>query len=250
MVNSASQALAEFKSQRLGGLLAGTSSTVSAPSTIGTSLSDSASSRLARSAPKRSTTAFMDQMRKSGQTYHNAEMSRLQKRQQQITGVGGDSGMPSSGGQRVMSGPKGNVLLGDLARNLRLNSSSRAPGSNGSLPYSGVAGLQPGASDAIQRLSAVYQQKFGSPLSITEGWRSYDMQAYYYNLYKAGKGNPAGTPGGSRHGIGLAVDLGGPITNAGSAQHSWLRQNAASFGWYWVGQRWGEPWHWEYLPKR
>lgn len=228
MVNSASQALSEFKSQRMGGLLSGRGSTVDAAPIMGTSLADSASDRLARSAPKKSTTAFMDQIRQSGQRYHQQAMQNAYARQQTPVGAAGGGG---SRGYSLPGGP------------------TAAPkGANGTQSYGGRYGLQMPASNAFSALENAYRQQFGVGFTVNSGWRSYADQVTAYQRMQAG-GPKAATPGTSLHGYGTAVDLGGPIQNTGSAQHAWLRNNASQFGWYWVGQRYGEPWHWEYHPE-
>lgn len=232
MVNSASASLAEFKSQRMGSLLNGISSKVDAPSILGTSLSDSASTRLARSAPKRSSTAFMDQIRQSGKKLHNTQMvgfqaqqqRRLeqQRQQQQQGGSAGGGGYSLAGAGKPQPGG---------AR--------------------GQYGLTIPAAAAFNQLSNAYAKRWGGGLSVVSGGRTYQEQAHLYNLYRSGRGNLAAPPGTSLHESGLAVDLGGPIQNSGSAQHAWLRANAAQFGWYWVGSTFSqvEPWHWEYRPR-
>lgn len=229
MVNSASQALAEFKSQRMGGLLSGTSSTVGAAPIVGTSLADSASERLARSAPKKSTTAFLDQVRQRGKNYHATAMAGYQARQQaqqQATGHGGHSGAAASGYQLPSGG---------------------RPQTGGPR---GAYGLTVPAAAAFGKLNAAYSKAWGSGLVVNSGGRTYQDQAKLYAMYKAGKGWKAAPPGTSLHESGIAVDLGGPIyNNAGSKQHAWMRQNAANYGWYWVGQRYGEAHHWEYHPE-
>lgn len=227
MVNSASQAIMEFKSQRLGSLMSGTGSTVDAPR-LGSSLSDSVSSRLARSAPKKSSTAFMDSIRQSGARQHQMAMQGFQAKQQAQrqsafqgpAGGGGGGGAPMP---RNMSVPKG--ASGQMA--------------NG---YGGRYGLTVPASQAFTALESAYSKQFGGGFVVNDGYRSYAGQVEAKQKY----GSKAAEPGTSVHGWGQAVDLGGPMQNAGSVQHAWLRQNAAKFGWYWVGQRYGEPWHWEY----
>ena len=227
MVNSTSQALAEFKSQRLGGLLSGTSTTVGAP-VVGASLSDSAASRLARSAPKNSSTAFLSQIRSSGKRMHEGAMMQAQAR-----------AMARPTPQQPRGGPAGpqSIPRGPVPK-----------GANGTVAYGGRYGLQVPASNAFTALENKYRQQFGTGFVVNDGWRSYENQVKAMEKHKAG-GPKAATPGTSNHGWGTAVDLGGPIGNANSAQHAWLRQNAAQFGWYWVGQRYGEPWHWEYRPQ-
>lgn len=233
MVNSASQALAEFKSQRMGGLLSGTSSSVAAPSIVGTSLSDTASERMARSAPKSSKTAFMDGIRKSGQNYHQTALAAIQAKQARITGVSGASG--------GVGGPaRGGVQY-------QLPSGKGGGGAPKGGPR-GAHGLAVPAANAFGQLSNAYAKKFGSQLSVTSGGRTYEDQVKAWNRYQAG-GPKAARPGTSLHESGIAIDLGGPIQSTGTAQHAWLRQNAAQFKWFWVGQRYGEPWHWEYHPE-
>lgn len=232
MVNSASQSIAEFKSKRMGGLLNGFSSTVSAPSIIGTTLSGSASERMARSAPKKSSTAFMDNIRKSGERQHATFMQGIQQKTQAAAAAKSMSpgaALGAAAGSRIPSGPV-------------------PKGANGTVAYGGRYGLQVPASNSFTDLENKYRQQFGSGFVVNDGWRSYENQVKAMEKHKAG-GPKAATPGTSNHGWGTAVDLGGPIGNANSAQHAWLRQNAAQFGWYWVGQRYGEPWHWEYRPQ-
>lgn len=107
--------------------------------------------------------------------------------------------------------------------------------------------MQAKASSALDRLNAAYRQQFGSNISITDSYRSLDRQI----ALKRTKGQMAATPGTSVHGLGLALDLGGGINQATSAQHRWLQQNAPRFGF--VNPAWArtkakfEPWHWEYV---
>ena len=124
------------------------------------------------------------------------------------------------------------------------NPQSGSGGRNGGGRY----GLTVPASNAFTALENAYRQRFGSGFTVNSGFRSYQEQQVAYQKMLRG-GPKAATPGTSPHGHGVAVDLGGPIQNTGSAQHAWLRANAAQFGWYWVGQRYGEPWHWEYRPE-
>lgn len=232
MVNSASQALSEFKTQRLGGLLSGYSSQVAAPSIVGTSLSDSATERLARSAPKKSTTAFMDQIRQSGRRLHQTALQGAQMRRSATGGSGGGGGY-SLPGQGSQGGP---------------GSGRDHSGGNGTQAYGGRYGLRVAASNAFTKLESAYAKAFGQGFIVNDGYRPLANQRKAYNDYLNG-GPIAGKPGTSIHGWGLAADLGGPVLNTGSKQHAWLRQNASQFGWYWVGQRYGEPWHWEYRPE-
>ncbi len=124
-------------------------------------------------------------------------------------------------------------------------------GSNGQVPTSELCDLWDGqthvradAAVALTKLNEAYSQRFGEPMCITDGYRSYDQQV----AVKAAKGYLAATPGTSNHGWGLAVDL-CPQTYAGE-RWSWLAENAPAFGWDnppWArpgGSKY-EPWHWE-----
>jgi D-alanyl-D-alanine carboxypeptidase len=70
---------------------------------------------------------------------------------------------------------------------------------------------------------------------------------------KASRGYLAAVPGYSDHGWGIAVDINGGVEERSSAQHQWLVENAAEFGWHnpaWAQAdgRKPEAWHWEYRP--
>lgn len=248
MVNSASQALAEFKNQRMGGLLSGYSSTVNAAPIVGTSISDTATERLARSAPKKSTTAFMDQVRKRGSRMHQTALAGFQAKQQaerqaMASGVGAGGGEAGHGGHSHGQPTSGYRAPGAYDRTSK-------SGPYGYQAFKGRYGLTVPASNAFTKLENAYRQVFGTGLQVGNGWRSVAQEAELWNLYKAGKGPMASKPGTGVHGYGTAVDINGPINNVNSRQHAWLRQNAAQYGWFWVGQRWGEPWHWEFFPDK
>lgn len=109
-----------------------------------------------------------------------------------------------------------------------------------------VAGgyLRKDAANAFSQMASALKAATGQTIGVEEGYRSYDRQVYLYNLYKAGKGNLAATPGTSMHGTGTAVDIKG----YGGAAFNWLRQNAGKFGYSWTGGGFSqvEPWHWQY----
>uniref|UniRef100_UPI003D7D8CEB M15 family metallopeptidase n=1 Tax=Kineococcus sp. SYSU DK006 TaxID=3383127 RepID=UPI003D7D8CEB len=107
--------------------------------------------------------------------------------------------------------------------------------------------LRADAANAFQALSQAYAAEFGNPISITDSYRTLAEQIDV----KARKPGLAAKPGTSRHGLGIAVDLGGGIQNADTAQHQWMDRNAALYGWInpaWAQNRSGqfEPWHWEF----
>lgn len=196
------------------------------------SLRDSASARLARSAPKKSSTAFISQIRNNGKRIHTGAMAQVKAKAMASQADLGPGMSP-----RAPVGGAGNFKPGAVA----------PKGANGTVAYGGRYGLQVPASQAFTALENRYAQQFGTGFIVNDGWRSYANQVEAKQKQLRG-GPVAATPGHSTHGWGTAVDLGGPIGNTNTAQHAWLRQNAAQFGWHWVGQRYGEPWHWEYHP--
>lgn len=116
-------------------------------------------------------------------------------------------------------------------------------------PLSGAPGesLRPGAAAAFNAMSAAYERDTGSPICVTDSYRSLAEQV----AVKAEKGTWAATPGTSEHGRGLAVDLCGGINSFATGAHLWMRQNAPLYGWFhpsWAqaGGSLPEPWHWEY----
>ncbi|MEZ0493162.1 D-alanyl-D-alanine carboxypeptidase family protein [Kineococcus sp. TBRC 1896] len=107
--------------------------------------------------------------------------------------------------------------------------------------------LRSDAANAFAALNQAYASQFGTNIAITDSYRTLAEQIDV----KARKPTLAARPGTSRHGLGIAVDLGGGIQNATSAQHLWMDRNAALYGWInpaWAQNRGGqfEPWHWEF----
>ncbi len=107
--------------------------------------------------------------------------------------------------------------------------------------------LRPGAAAAFNAMSIAYEKDTGSPICVTDSYRSYAEQV----MVKAEKGKWAATPGTSEHGMGRAVDLCGGINSFGTPAHLWMKQNAPLYGWFhpdWAEPTGSlpEPWHWEY----
>lgn len=103
------------------------------------------------------------------------------------------------------------------------------------------------AAMAFAALNEAYAREFGSPICVTDSYRTFDAQVRLYGQKPA----LAAVPGTSNHGWGLAVDLCGGAESFGSAQYAWLRANASAVGW--VNPDWArpgagreEPWHWEF----
>ncbi|WP_232797236.1 D-alanyl-D-alanine carboxypeptidase family protein, partial [Blastococcus atacamensis] len=126
--------------------------------------------------------------------------------------------------------------------------------SNGRIPVEalcrlGVDGhaLRCDAAASYGRMAEAYTAEFGTPMCITDSYRSFGAQvgAYYR------KPMLAALPGTSNHGWALAVDLCDGINVAGTPQWNWMTAHAARFGfvqpdWARPGGEKPEPWHWEY----
>lgn len=107
--------------------------------------------------------------------------------------------------------------------------------------------LSPRAAAAFNAMSQAYARQTGSPICVTDSYRSLSQQY----VTKAKRGRFAARPGTSRHGLGMALDLCGGINNFGSPAHLWMKQNAPLYGWFhpsWAGPGGAtpEPWHWEF----
>jgi hypothetical protein len=79
---------------------------------------------------------------------------------------------------------------------------------NGRFPQSALASIGGGyylAIDAARAFNAMSQEAGG--IHVVAGYRTYERQVYFWNLYRSGRGNLAAYPGTSNHGWGLAVDL-------------------------------------------
>ena len=103
------------------------------------------------------------------------------------------------------------------------------------------------AAAAYRAMSSAYAAAFGTPICITDSYRTYSSQVRLYGQKPA----LAAVPGTSNHGWGLAVDLCGGIENFGTAQYDWMKANSGRFGflhpdWAEPGNGREEPWHWEY----
>lgn len=114
--------------------------------------------------------------------------------------------------------------------------------------FSKSAFFRKDAAIAMSDLNAEYKKEFKKNISITDSYRDYAGQV----RCRAEKGALCATPGTSNHGWGLAADLGGGINKFGTAEHRWMQDNAATYGWVnpaWAQQNGAkpEPWHWEYV---
>ncbi|MGY5884472.1 NlpC/P60 family protein [Modestobacter lacusdianchii] len=125
--------------------------------------------------------------------------------------------------------------------------------SNGRIPADQLCTIGGGhrlrcdAAAAYTAMSAAYRTAFGTPLCITDSYRSLGAQVDAHHR----KPGITAIPGTSNHGWGLAVDLCGGINVFGTAQTAWMQLNAGYYGWLqpdWAqpGGQNPEPWHWEY----
>ena len=126
--------------------------------------------------------------------------------------------------------------------------------SNGQIPGDALCALGVGrhalrcdAAASYLTMSTAFEATFGSPLCITDSYRSLASQVSAYQRKPA----LAAYPGTSNHGWALAVDLCGGINVAHSPQWAWMTANAGRFGfvqpdWARPGAEKPEPWHWEY----
>ncbi|NEM05374.1 NlpC/P60 family protein [Geodermatophilus normandii] len=125
--------------------------------------------------------------------------------------------------------------------------------SNGRIPAEALCSVARGhalrcdAASGYAALGRAYEAAFGSPLCITDSYRSLAAQV------DASRRKPAlaAVPGTSNHGWALAVDLCGGINVAGTPQWTWMTEHAGRFGfvnpdWAQPGGEKPEPWHWEF----
>ncbi len=104
------------------------------------------------------------------------------------------------------------------------------------------------AAESFSLMAAHFEREFGRPLQLTDSYRDLHGQ---HDVARR-KPGLAATPGTSFHGTGIAADFASNINNFDSAEHNWMREHAAKYGWIhppWA-QRGGskpEAWHWEFL---
>ncbi|BDZ49302.1 hypothetical protein GCM10025867_15430 [Frondihabitans sucicola] len=144
---------------------------------------------------------------------------------------------------------------------------------NGKIPLTSLSKvsngwLRPDAATAYNSLASAFKTKFKKPLSVTEGYRTYDTQKSIFTSRYTAHSTPqkkdvewagkywvqkphtsvAAVPGTSVHGWALAVDFGANVNKAGSTEKKWADANGPKYGWYPIGNTFGEPWHFEFTP--
>lgn len=93
--------------------------------------------------------------------------------------------------------------------------------------------------------------KNGITLKITQGFRTFKEQEYFYNCYitkKCNNGNKAAKPGFSNHQNGKALDIILGNEQQEGKIYKWLVENASLFGFYQTIEE--EPWHWVWGVKQ
>lgn len=104
----------------------------------------------------------------------------------------------------------------------------------------GAVQLDAAAATAFEAMRADSLAQFGIDLfpdGTLSGYRTYDQQAYLYDLFLQGVGAPANPPGTSTHELGVAIDLSDP------AMRSVVDQIGSAYGWYGIDSEW---WHIEF----
>jgi len=121
-----------------------------------------------------------------------------------------------------------------------------APGSTyglGHIPSPwGELHLDPAAAESWNAMRAAALAQFGvdlHPDGLLSAYRTYEQQAYLYDLYLAGQGAPANPPGSSTHELGISVDVAEPV------MRDVIDQIGAAYGW--AGTIPSEWWHVAYL---
>jgi hypothetical protein len=102
-----------------------------------------------------------------------------------------------------------------------------------------------------EAMATAFYLHFGKPMYATDGYRDLATQWVVWRRYLNG-GAPAAIPGTSNHGKGEALDLASNINSFSSAEHKWVRENEAKYGWThpeWARQGNGreEAWHHEFV---
>jgi D-alanyl-D-alanine carboxypeptidase len=110
--------------------------------------------------------------------------------------------------------------------------------------WNGTGYLLPPAAAAWEEMRAAAAAD-GVELRAIDTYRSYDVQEGAYQAHLRGeKTANVLPPGESEHGNGLAVDItNGHLVGVGDREYTWLRTNAAQYGWFPISN---ESWHWEF----
>ncbi|MEO8104944.1 MAG: M15 family metallopeptidase, partial [Candidatus Saccharibacteria bacterium] len=109
------------------------------------------------------------------------------------------------------------------------------------------------AAEAFVKLNDAFKAQFGHDIVLNDAYRNYDKQvATKKDAVDNNRPEFAATPGFSKHGWGLAIDMGGGMQSFDSNEAQWMMDNALNYGWNHPafaapGTSAPEPWHWEYV---
>ncbi|MFT4289318.1 D-alanyl-D-alanine carboxypeptidase family protein [Nocardioides sp.] len=107
--------------------------------------------------------------------------------------------------------------------------------------------LQCDAAAALEQLNVAYRAEFGTDLTLTDSYRSFEAQVTAHEQ----KPDLTAEPGYSNHGWGLAIDVAGGGAEFGTTEHEWLVEHAPEYGWghpTWAAETGSKPeaWHFEF----
>ena len=186
----------------------------------------------------------------------------------------------------------GASLLGDIQTNQlegiyvgnKVEEFKNKPVKNGSLPpellkmttrAENSVQLLADAADDFDRLATAFEEHFGEKISLSSGYRNLQDQIITkQKKIDEDKSSQAATPGKSKHGFGIAIDISteyNGVRGFKSEIYKWMRENAPKYNW--EHPRWAhdghyypsgdiitddadkpvkrskndEPWHWEYI---
>ncbi|MQA73996.1 MAG: LysM peptidoglycan-binding domain-containing protein [Solirubrobacterales bacterium] len=122
------------------------------------------------------------------------------------------------------------------------STASAATGTTAPAAAPSTYGLDPAAASSWEAMRQAALAQFGIdlyPAGPLSAYRTYEQQAYLYDLYLSGQGAPANPPGSSTHELGVAVDVADP------AMRNVIDQIGSAYGW--AGTIPSEWWHVAYL---
>lgn len=234
-VNNPVDQVASFRNQKLGGILSGTAQ--------GTGLSSDATGNVLFPGKKPNSAVQL------GSQNTIVSIAEQNKRLAQANSIARQKAITQGRVQGYSNvGNIGKVGLASTYGGAMGNAANAIPSN---MYYIRGGYLRKDAAFAFESMAQALKKATGANLQVTEGYRTYARQVYFWNLYKSGKGDPVAPPGHSTHNGGTAVDLRG-YGSVGSAAWNWMLQNASRYGYVWTGgyqfknQGLIEPWHWEY----
>jgi len=87
------------------------------------------------------------------------------------------------------------------------------------------------AAEAFHKLNDAFKAQFGHDIVLNDAYRNYANQvATKKDATDKGRPQFAATAGYSKHGWGLAIDMGGGMQSFNSNEAQWMMDNALNFG--------------------